>query len=155
MLNKKKRKVSLVMCILLVMSVGSGTVWSQGTFSDAVHEEQQNTQDVQKDTDEFMSDSVSNELEVSQKVNENGTINAVTEYQNQKDSHVISVASAEDSSVTPNDNDYDIENTILKGLKKEYLNALSTEQKQNIRIVIPSVTTKIDNNAFYYTYNTG
>lgn len=60
----------------------------------------------------------------------------------------------------PSENDYAFSNGVITGLKSEYKSSLTEEQKKNISLVIPDTigetpVTKIDNNAFNYTFNSG
>lgn len=51
--------------------------------------------------------------------------------------------------VTPQEGDFSFSGTTLLGISSTYLDTLTESQKQNIKIVIPEKTTRIENQAFY------
>lgn len=145
-----KVKLSLMLIVALTVSIGSGTIFSQGTFSETFHDSQKTTQqegaltDVQEQENSRavqQVDAVKNQQE------------PVTEREEQQPLQREAVAAAaEDNAVTPAREDYEINGTTLQHLKVSYIENLTAEQKQNIHVVIPSGINCIDAHAFDTSY---
>lgn len=152
MKRERKRKFFMILVIFLITSIGSGTVFSQGTFSDTSNDAQESEQKAV--SDEAQSEHTAESEDVVQNQEKESEEHLTTDENKQVNAKVLS-DSAEDDSITPAKENYDISGTTLNGLKKTYLENLSVEQKQNIHLVIPAEITKINNNAFNYTFTTG
>lgn len=145
-----KVKLSLMLTVALTVSIGSGTIFSQGTFSETFHDSRKTTQQEDALTDD-------QEQENSRAVQQVDAVKnqqePVTDREEQKPLQKEAVAAAaEDNAVTPAREDYEISGTTLQHLKVSYIENLTAEQKQNIHVAIPSGINCIDAHAFDTSY---
>lgn len=76
-------------------------------------------------------------------------VNIIDDDISEKDSDLLSFYFySEDESVTPSIDDMVIERGVLKGLKEDFINKLSENQKKNVNLVIPNTVESISDHAF-------